>query len=337
MRKWLAIAGTSLLVTGCGGGSGDSEVVTVVPGAAAAPVPTPASPAPTPTPTAPTPGPTPAPTPTPSSSYPRFADLAGGATFQTACASLMLNTNPPTPQPAAPFGEGLTLGQGGSAGGWTIGGDGLALSFGMGDAVGAGAGQRSFERAIAGSVQRLTITDPTAAGVALDYTRLFTLRADGSGGATLYSCIFGVPARPADRPTATMSYGKVGVNGTAYVSDGSGAVRTYSLAASTGTMGYDAATDAMVVRMRLIGNLQTPSGVSSTAVDLGNFTGTGSVNVARSQFSGQLDSGDRVSLFSSFGGWFFGGTEAASAFEILAADPAGGDRMSVIGTVVAAR
>jgi hypothetical protein len=53
--------------------------------------------------------------------------------------------------------------------------------------------------------------------------------------------------------------------------------------------------------------------------------------------SGQLDSADRISLFSSFGGWFFGSSETASAFEILAADPGSGSRISVVGTVAAAR
>ncbi len=334
MRKWLVIAGSSLLVTACGGESGGSDAVTVVPGSSTAPVPVPAA-SPTPTPTTPTPV-IPTPTPTPSS-YSRFVDLAGNRTFQTACASLILNSSPPTPQPATPFGDGLTLDHTDSAGGWTISGEGIALSFGTGDAVATSPGQRSFERAVAGSVQRFTVTDPVAAGVALEYARSFTLRADRSAGASIYSCVFGVPTRLADRPTAPLSYGKVGVNGTAYVADGNGAMRTYTLSASTGTVGYDAASNAVVVRMRLIGNLQTAAGTASAVTDLGTFSGNGAVNASRGQFSGQLDGTDRVSLFSSFGGWFFGDTEAASAFEILAADPGSGDRMSVVGTVVAVR
>ena len=327
MRKWVMMAG-GLMVAACGGeGSGGSDAVPVVSGT---PVP-PATPTPTPTAT-----PTPTPTPTPTSSYPRFADLTGSRTFQTACSALLFNGTPPSPQPATPFGDGLTLDHA-SAGGWTISGDGVALSFGSADAVAASSGQRSYERTVAGSVQRFTITDPVAAGVPLEFARSFSLRADRPAGSTLYSCVFGVPTSLADRPAASVSYGKVGVGGTAYVADGNGGMRTYSLAASTGTVSYDAASNALVVRVRLTGNLQTSAGLEATTTELGTFMGTGAVDAARGSFSGQLDSDDRVSLFSSFGGWFFGDAEAASAFEILATENGGGGRMSVVGTVNAAR
>src|SRR5689334_15102724 len=120
MRKWLTIVGGGLMVAACGGGGGSGSVAVV----SGSPTPTP-----TPTPTAtPTPTPAPAPTPTPTgSSYPRYADLTGSRTFQTACASVLLNTAPPTPQPVLPFGEGPTLDYA-ATGGWTISGDGVALA-----------------------------------------------------------------------------------------------------------------------------------------------------------------------------------------------------------------
>lgn len=318
------------MVAGCGGGgSGGSSTVPVVSGA---PTPTP-SPAPSPTPT-PTPTPTPAPTPT--ASYSRYVDLTGNRSFQSACASVLFNANPPTPQPAVGFGEGLALDYA-TSGGWTINGDGVALSFAATDSVTAPAGQRNYERSVGGSTQRFTITDPTVSGTVLDYARSFSLRTDRSAGSTLYSCVFGVPTTLVDRPVVAVAYSKVAINGTAYVPDQSGAVQTYSIAASTGTVSYDATANALVVSLKLVGNLQTSSGTSAATTDLGTFTGSGAVDTARGKFSGQLDSTNRINLFSSFSGWFFGSSETASAFEVLAADPTTGTRMSVVGTVAAAR
>lgn len=329
MRKWLTIAGGGLMVAACGGGGGSGNVA-VVSGSP--------TPAPTPTPTAtPTPTPAPAPTPTPTSSYPRFADLTGNRTFQTACASVLLNAAPPTPQPVLSFGEGPTLDYTASPLGWAINGDGVALSFAAGDAVSAASGQRAYEKTVSGSAQRLTITDPAIAGTTLDYVRSYALRTDRSAGSTLYSCVFGVPLATADIPTGAVTYSKVGVNGTAYVADQNGNVQTYTLTSSTGTVSFDPASGAMVVKVQLLGNLQTASGTATTTTSLGTFTGNGALNAGRTKFYGQLDSSDRVSLFSSFGGWFFGPTETASAFGVLAADPATGNRVSAVGTVVAAR
>jgi hypothetical protein len=334
MRKWLTIAGGGLMVAACGGGGGGSDNVTVVPGTPT-PTPTPTA-TPTPAPT-PTPTPTATPTPTPTSSYPRFAELTGNRTFQTACASLLLGGSPPNPQPVLSFGEGPTLDYASSTGGWAINGDGVALSFASGDAVTAATGQRSYERSVGGSAQRFTITD-TVAGITPDFVRSFALRTDRSAGSTLYSCVFGVPAAAADVPSAATSYTRVGVNGTAYVADqGGGTVQTYVLTASTGTVRFDPAANALVVTVRLLGNLQTAGGVASATTDLGTFTGSGAVDAARGRFYGQIDSADRISLFSSLGGWFFGGSEAGAAFEILALNPNTGNRVSAVGTVVAAR
>lgn len=333
MRKWLTIAGGSLMVAACGGGGGGSGSVAVVSGTPTpAPTPTPTA-APTPTPTA---APTPTPSPTPTSSYPRFATLTGDRTFQTACASLLAGA-PPMPQPVFSFGESPTLDSVAATSGWAINGDGVALSFAGTDAVTAAAGQRSYERTVSGSVQRFTITDPAIAGTTLDYVRSFALRTDRSAGSTLYSCVFGVPSIAADVPTTAIAYPKVGVNGTAYVTDQNGIVQTYTLTSSTGTVSFDPTAGALVVKVQLLGNLQSAGGTATTTVSLGTFTGNGVLNAARSKFYGQLDSADRVSLFSSFGGWFFGGTETGSAFEVYALDPATGNRVSAVGTVVAAR
>jgi hypothetical protein len=238
------------------------------------------------------------------------------------------------PQPVLSFGEGPTLDYA-SSGSWTITGDGVALSFGVGDSITAASGQRDYERTVGGSVQRFTITD-TIAGFTPDFVRSFTLRADRSTGQMLYSCVFGVPAAVVDGPTTTVSYARVGINGTAYVAQ-NGGVQTYVLTASTGAARFDPTTRALVVTMHLVGNLRMAGGTSTATTDLGTFTGSGAIDATRGRFYGQLDSNDRVSQFSSFGGWFFGGTEAGAAFEILAADPATGSRVSIVGSLVAAR
>ena len=337
MRRIVVAVGGSLMLVGCGGGSSGAssgvQVVSAAPTAAATATPTPA-------PTA-TPNPTPAPSPTPvtstTSSYPRYADLTGDRTFQTACASLVLGAALPTPQPALPFGEALSLGYAADTSGWTVTGDGVSLSFGAGDAVAAASGQKTYEHVIAGSTQRLTLTEPVASGTTLSYTRTLGLRADRSAGTTLYSCAFGVPAIAADVPTAATSYGKIAVAGSAYLLDQNGAVQSYVLSSSTGTMSYDPTADAMVVTVRLVGNLQTASGTASATTDLGTFTSTAAVTAARARFAGQFDSDNGVSLFSSLSGAFFGDTEAGLAFEVLAANTTNGTRVAAVGTLAASR
>ena len=110
-----------------------------------------------------------------------------------------------------------------------------------------------------------------------------------------------------------------------------------AIVGSSGTVSYDPGDNAMVFSIRLTGFLNTASGSATSATDLGSFTGRAVVDANRGSYQGQLDGVDRLSLFSSIGGWLFGPSEAAAAFEILAADPAQGGRMSVVGRVVAAR
>jgi hypothetical protein len=324
----------SVMLAACGGGSGGSGAVAVVPAGTATPTPTP-TPAATPTST-PTPTPTPTAIPAPTGSYARYADLTGDRTFQTACASLILGSAGPTPQPALPFGDALTLGYTAATSGWAIGGDGTSVSFTGSDSVAAAPGQTSYARNVAGSSQNFTIAAPVAGGAMLDYTRSFALRTDRAAGSTSYSCVFGVPSLGVDVPTTATTYSRIAVDGTAYLPDASGTVQSYVLSASTGSLAFDPAR-GMVVSVHLLGNLRTASGVSATSTDLGTFTGTGAVDAARIRFAGSLDGAGQVSLFSSFAGAFFGGTEAGSAFEILAADAGTGARVTAVGTITASR
>lgn len=341
MHRIVIAIGGCLLLTGCGGGSGgstgDVQVVSSTAASTSPPTPTPTpTAAPTPTPTS-TSTPAPTSTGTSTSSYQRYADLAGDRTFQTACASLVLGAGLPTPQPALPFGEALALGYAATMAGWTIAGDGVNLSFAAGDAVSATAGQKIYERAVTGSTQRLTFIDPIVSGTTLSYTRSLALRADRSSGTTLYSCAFGVPALAADVPTSAASYGKVAVTGTAYLTDQAGAVQAYLLSGSTATVSYNPTAKAVVVTVQLLGNLQTAGNTASTTTDLGTFTSSAAVDSARARFSGQLDSANRISLFSSLSGAFFGDTEAGLAFEVLATNTNNGARVVAVGTIAASR
>lgn len=335
MRKVIMAASGALVLAACGDGSGGGAgTVPVVSGAAAAVTPAPA-PSPTATPT-PTPVSSPVATPTPSTSYPRYADLTGDRSFQTACASLVLGGGLPVPQPAAPFGESLALATTAASGGWSVNGDGVALSFAGGEAVSAPAGQKIYERVVAGSTQRLTIAEPNASGSTPSYTRSLALRADRSAGTTMYSCVFGVPSLAADVPAATIGYGRVGVAGTAYMTDANGVVQAYVLSASTGTARYDANGKAIAFQVHLVGYLQTGTSLAATSTDLGTYSGSAAIDAARVRFAGSFDGGDRINLFSSFAGAFFGGVEAGAAFQILATDPKSGNRVAAVGTVVAA-
>ena len=77
-----------------------------------------------------------------------------------------------------------------------------------------------------------------------------------------------------------------------------GAVQTYMLSASTGTVRYDAVNKAMVIQVHLLGYLQTGATQAQTVTDLGTYTGTAPVDTANVRFAGSLDSADHASLFS---------------------------------------
>jgi hypothetical protein len=334
MRKMMMAASGSLMLAACGGGSGGgTDGVPVVSGpAAAAPTPAP-TPTPTPTPSA---TPTPTPVPTPTASYTRYTDLTGDGTFQTACASLVMGSGLPTPQPAESFGDSLVLGYTAASGSWSVTGDGGSLSFAGSEAVTAPAGQATYQHTTAGVTQQLTIAAPNASGTTLSYTRNLALSVTRSAGPTLSSCVFGVPSVPADVPGVPVSYSKVSVTGTAYMADANGVVQTYVLSASTGTARYDAAGNAVVVQVHLVGYLQTGTTLAATATDFGTYTGTGPVEAGKVRFGGSLDGTDYVSLFSSFAGAFFGGVESGAAFEILATDTKSGNRIAAVGSLAAA-
>ena len=334
MRRVLMATGGALILAACGeGGSGTGSVAVVSGASTATSAPT-ATPTPTSTPT-PSPTLTSSPTPTPSSSYTRYTALTGDQSFQTACASVVLGSGLPTPQPAVPFGESLALGYTAASASWNVKGDGVALAFPGSSAVAAPAGQTIYEVAVSGSTQRLAISQPVASGTTLGYTRVLSLRADRPAGTTQYSCVFGVPSLPTDLPSAAVTYARVSVAGTAYMLDRNGGLQSYALTASTGTVSYDPSTRMVTVKMHLFGSLQGGSTTATTSTDLGIYTGSASVDATRVRFAGALDSADRVNSFSSFSGAFFGGVEAGSAFETLSTDASTGNRVTVVGTIAA--
>ena len=228
------------------------------------------------------------------------------------------------------------LGYTAASGGWSVSGDDVSQTFAGNEAVTAPAGQKAYQHTTAGVSQQLVIAEPGASGTTLSYARNLTVRATRSAGTTLYSCAFGVPSVPADVPSITVGYGKVGVTGTAYMTDANGVVQTYVLSASTGTARYDASTRTMSVQVHLLGYLQTGTTLAATATDLGTYSGTAPVDAAKVRFDGSLDGSDHVSLFSSFAGAFFGGIEAGAAFEILATDTRSGNRIAAVGNLAAA-
>jgi hypothetical protein len=328
VKRWAyAVGAAGLVLAGCGGDGGSSPPISVIPG----------GPSPTPTPSS-----SPTATPTPSASYQTYAQLTGNQSFQTACAALNFsNGNPPAPQPATNFGDGLTLAYTAATDSYTISGDGLSLSYAPAQLdPAAPAGVRGYLRTENGFTQRFSIGTPAPGGVALDYVRAFSLRALRNGQTLQYQCVFGVPTRLTDPPDATtVTFTRVGINGAAYVAPVGGGLQTYALTASTATLSVNVATGEATTVLRLVGTLQTASGPASTTTELGTFTGVGDFDDTRPSFYGPLTSTDRDSQFSFFGGWFFGpqGREAAFSTQILAVDRTTGARMSVLANVFAAR
>ncbi|MES2336485.1 MAG: hypothetical protein V4537_00115 [Pseudomonadota bacterium] len=326
MRSLALMSLVSLgMLTACGGGGnggGGGSVVT---------------PAPTPTP-APSPSPSPSPTPT----YARFVELTGNQNFRTACGALDLNAAPPAPQPATDFGNGFDLSYTAGSENYLLTGDGQSLSYGPAQrdpASPSPTGSVSYTRVADGFTQRLTLGIPTTGGVALDYTRGLSLRALRLGRPAQYQCIYGVPTLATDLPAASVVYARTSLIGTIYAATTGGAQQVYSTEASVVGFTLDPVTSRVTFTLRLLGTLQTASGPATTTTDLGTYTGTGTINAARTSYSGTLTSADRTVQFGTFGGWVFGpqAREAGLTLTLLALEPVSGTRVSVLGNIVATR
>ncbi len=324
MRKFALLSLVALSACGGGSGGGGGSVVT---------------PTPTPTPV-PTPAPSPTPSPTPTPSYPRFTELTGSQTFRTACAALDLNAAPPAPQPATDFGNGFDLSYTAGTETYLLTGDGQSLSYGPAQREApAPSGAVSYTRMADGFTQRFTLGIPTTGGTALDYTRGLSLRALRLGRPAQYQCIYGVPTLATDLPAASVVYARTNLIGTIYAATTGSAQQVYSTEASVVTLTLDPATSRMSFTLRLLGTLQTASGPAATATDLGTYTGTGTINAARTSYAGTLTSSDRTVQVGTFGGWLFGpqAREAGMTLSLLALDPASGTRVSLLGNIVGSR
>lgn len=324
-RGYLGAVAVLLAVAGCGGGGSG--------GGTSAPVVS-ASPSPAPSPTA---------TATPVA-YSKFADLTGDQNFSTACAALQFENSSPTPVAATEFGDGLALVYAAGPQTWTVAGDFLpTLTFGPADVdATAPAPTRAYAKVVDGFTTRLTIGVPTPGGTALDYARGLALRAvrPGSTFARQYQCVFGVPTLATDLPTASVTYARAGVNGSATLVDAQFAIKTYAIAGSTVAVTFDPVAKRVTGTIRLSGILQTANGPSGNAVDLGTYAITAPLSATgrTSFYASTLPSTDRNSQYSSLGGWFFGpqARELGASFEIYSTDATGG-RLSVLGNLIASQ
>jgi hypothetical protein len=314
----------SVALSACGSSGGGNNSPVVVPGPGSTPTPSPSS--------------SPTPTPSPSATYKTYAELTGDQRFKTACAAFIFNSTPPIVTPATAFGNGLMLDHAAAPDSYTITGDGVAQTYGPADRDPAAPSTViSYLKTVSGFTERFTIARPGVGGVGLDYLRVFTLRAQKGSGPTNYSCVFGVPTLVSDRPAAaTVTFTRIGLGGSAYKAQ-AGVVGAYSLEGSSTTFAVNLTTGKVNTTIHLLGTLQTPTGPSTTNVELGTYSGVGDIDLASGSFSGQFFNPDGSPLFAYFGGWFFGpqGREAGFTSSIAKRDTVNNADISSVGTVVA--
>jgi hypothetical protein len=278
--------------------------------------------------------------------------LNGDQSFKTGCIGARNDYNPPATEPVVPFGKGLTLSYVAATQTYTLTPDpsdtGIfgtqARSYRPADRdTSAPATSTVFTRTTGGFIERLAIGSNSANGASPDYVRGFSLRVPLFGTpstnlpAANYFCIFGVPTRLDDLPTTIPVYTRGGLNGVA-TDYKAGAPVTYAVGQSQVSFSADFTTGKVTTTIRLVGAASTSSGTSTTTVDLGTYTGTGTIDT-RGYFTGQLTSPDRQIREASFGGWFFGpqATEAAFSLGFNALDQVTGRNIVFQGNVLALR
>ena len=191
-------------------------------------------------------------------------------------------------------------------------------------------------------MQRFVIGRPSPGGATLDYLRTIFLRAQPGPGPTNYQCVFGVPTLTTDAPgVATVTFAKVGLSGasSAYRYDPTASpatLTTYSLEKSTATLSVNLTTGAVTSVIHLLGTVQSAAGAGATDVELGTYTGSGTIDQTTGSYSGQFVDSAGNGLFATFGGWFFGpqGREAGFAYSIVSRTSSNIE-ISSVGTVTA--
>ena len=313
MRRVLLVS-SALALASCGGESGGGGATASVPVVGGA----------TPTPTPPVTSPSPAPTP-----YPTYAQLTGDQSFKTGCAALSYDFSPPLAVPVSPFGTGLTLGYTASTQTYVVTPDprntGLfgtqARSFGPADRdPAAPPTATAYLRTTNGFIERLAIGSNGAGGGTPDYVRGFSLRVPLNGTTSInlpaaqYFCIFGVPTRLDDLPATSPIYTRGGLNGSA-TNYPFGAPESYAINQSQVTFTVDLSTGRVAATIHMLGALVTSAGTSATLVDLGTYSGAGTIS-SSGYFSGQITSPNRQIRDATFAGWFFGPQASEAAFSI---------------------
>lgn len=287
----------------------------------------------------PTPTPAPSPTPTPVASYTKFADLTGDQNFTSACSAINIGS-PPTLFPATIPDNGLTFAYAAGPQTWSIGGDGLALTFTPAEReTGLPSSVVGYAK-VGPPTERLRLSLTGTVSTPAEYMRLASVTARVPGGSLRnYACIIGVRTRVTDVPPGTLfTFPGARLNGFLYRGpSGGGATTQLNPSASTVSIEVNLSTGTVTTTIHLIGSA-LPSG-SGPDVDLGTLVGAADIDPATGGYYGTTwTSPDMSVLFAQFGGGFFGpqGRETGYAITLLADRP-DGTRIFLSGSVAGVR
>ena len=284
------------------------------------------------------------PTPTPGANYSTYASLSGNQTFQTACAAGTLRIPDANVYGSTAFGHGYKIRYDASADSYAISGEqGVSVSFGPADADPSppAGSSKAYRRTLSSGLrEQFIIGNGRLPSGTAEYVRSTYLATVSGGGEPLTAyCVLGVPTLLSDSPAAGLyTYGNFALSGFALEETGTGGVSTYQITDSVVTLQANTQNGTVDTSIRLIGRRIENGTPASTPTELGTYAGQADLDGEQTSFGNRLTSSNRNSLFSAYGGWFFGpqGREVGLAFNIVAENGAGG-RLYTIGTVIGRR
>lgn len=323
-----AIVTACLLLASCGGETGSSP-------------PSGGTPTPSPSSSTPTPSPTPS-----STGYSAFNQLTGSREFNAGCGNLFgtggnTSTEGFGSYPGNP--EALAHKYDAASEGWQIEGyarddsNGPKYTYQFGPAdLQPGWNNMSIlygKTETDGFGTRYSIMQPMLGASAAQYARETRLVARPGTNEIDIHCVIGVETQQADSlPSGDFAYNSSAVAGTATSS-----TAEYDLGESTANWSGNGTSLQFTMTLNLKGRQITPSGLSPTVINLGNYqTSYGWLHPPSKYFSGALFLKDGV-IAGSFGGAFFGpqGTEMGYGFSGYGSES--GINFQFGGTVLARR
>jgi hypothetical protein len=240
---------------------------------------------------------------TPPPTYTKLADLSGNQTFQSAGTHFIPTLGQPSGYSSQKYGSGVVIAYTASSDSYTLTApDGTTATF----SSSTNSPPPNFTPppnsvVLFNGTGSLSVTAPVVNGVALSYTAVGVWGHNQNGVQSVYFAVSGVPTIASDLPKSGTATYQTSVGGIAVTLGSSFPQSLHANSTATFSANFGAGTVATTLHLVLGGLNQPP-------IDLGSYSGTGTITSGGPGFFGTLASmaSNPISATGEFSGAFFG-------------------------------